>query len=131
MTKEYIDHPILNTLEDHTDQLKEVKRIVTGLHGKYDKEKRISYGMSEKTIENMEYILYKCLYKVGELSMSIRVIEQTLKDHYTKTYIKSPAMGRSLFIKHYFKLHKPYDDLKENIWKLIFIIDDYKTKHFK
>lgn len=128
MTEKFIDHPIINTLEDHTDQLKEIQRVVSSLHRKYDKEKKIIRNLTEKTIEDMEHVTYKCLYKVGELSMSVGVVKDTLKDHYDKTYSHSPAIGKKLFNKHYFGLFKPYDTIKENIWELISILEKEKDK---
>ena len=132
MTQEYLTHPIIDNLDDHSSKLKEIKRVSDNLISKFHRDKQIGHenALTEKNIETMEYVLDKCLRKAADLSMSINEVESTLRDHYTTTFVNKPAMGRKLFLKHYFELHKPYDKVKNSIWKSIFIIKDYKEKNF-
>jgi hypothetical protein len=130
MTEEYIHHPIIDTLPDHTDQLNKITKVGKNVMKKFDLDKRSYPPLTEKSVETMDYILHKCLRKTADLSMSINEIETKLKDHYTCTYTKSPELGKKLFLDHYFSLHKPYDKVKNMLWKAIFTITEYKKNKF-
>lgn len=130
MTEEYIEHPLVTNLADHTDQLNEIYRVVKNLQKKFEQEKRTVPRPTEKNIETIDYVLRKCLRKVADMSMTRNEIESQLKDHYTTTYAKKPALGKKLFLEHYFSLHKPYDKVKNITWKMIFAIDEYKETKF-
>lgn len=130
MTEEYIEHPIVDNLQDHSIQLKEIKRVAKNIMKKFDREKQFFPRPTQENIEAMQYVLNKCLRKVADLSMSRGEIQTQLNDHYTKTFINNPALGKKLFLEHYFNLHKPYDKIKDYLWKSIFILKEYHEKHF-
>jgi hypothetical protein len=130
MTKEYLEHPIVENLEDHSSQLREITRIINNLEKKFNLAKRSYPALTEKQVETMEFVAHKCLRKAADLSMSRGEIQTDLQDHYTTTYIKSPAMGKKLFLDHYFSLHKPYDKVKDKCWKLIMNLAEYKEQKF-
>ena len=132
MTEEYIQHPIIDELPDHTTKLKEIKNVSDRAIKKYHREKNIGgHPMTLRDLENIMYILDNCLRVVAELSLTRNDIRDELKDYYTTYYAKTPALGRKLWINHYFQLHKPYDKVKNSIWKSIFflkkVIEDYEN----
>ena len=132
MTKKFIDHPILDTLQDHKKQLTIILNTSKRVMVKFDRDKVIGHenALTERNLEVMDSILKNCLHSIGDYSMTRNLVEKELKDHYTKTYANSPAMGKNLFLKHYAELHKPYDKVKTYIWKSIFAVDEYKEKNF-
>lgn len=130
MTEEYIQHPMIESLPDHTIQLKEITRIITNLQKKFDLGKQSYPALTEKQVETMEYVMDKCLRKVADLSMSLNIIQKDMEEHYILTYSKTPAIGKKLYLNHYFSLHKPYDKVKNKSWKFIFILKKYKKDNF-
>lgn len=129
MTEEIIN-PIVDNLQDHSFQLKKIIKIIKNLEKKFDLGKRSYPPITKDQINAMELLSQKCLRKVADLSTTRSEIQTKLNDYYTKTYNHSPAMGKKLFLDHYFTLHKPYDDIKDKIWKLIFSLAEYKEQKF-
>ena len=130
MREEYINHPILDTLVDHSFKIKQIIRTAKNLMDKFNKDKELDDVLTERNLEVIEYVLNNCLDLVADFSLTRSEVKQELNDHYTKTYNKAPAMGKRLFMKHYESLNKPYDNAKDYVWKSIFTIDEYKTKNF-
>lgn len=126
MDEEYIDHPILQSLADHTDKLEEYDDKTKKVMKKFNE----ATNLTERNLEVMDMILSSMIHAIGDMSLTRTKVEKTLKDHYSKTYKTSPALGRELFKKHYASLHQPYNKAKDKIWKSIFVLDDYKKKHF-
>lgn len=128
----FLEHPLVYNLKDHSLQLKEVMRISRGVFNKFNRDKIIgnNKALTEENLEAMEYVLQNCLQKVGTLSLSRNELRNELNDHYTKTYIKSPAIGKKLYLDHFYSLHKPYDRVKDSIWNSIHIIIEYKENNF-
>ena len=63
------------------------------------------------------------LYIIGDLSQAIFDLRTIMEEAYTHKYLKSPALGKKLYLEHYEGLHKPYDRLKNKTFKLIQLID--------
>lgn len=123
MTEEHIHHPVLDTLEDHTDQLSNIRKVVMRITSNFNDNKD---SLSERNLEVMSNVLHDSLESVSDLSIQMVEVSMVLKEYYEKKFIKSPAMGTNLFEKLYRQLHKPYDDLKDLIWKSIFQIEDHQ-----
>lgn len=132
MTDKHTNDPILDTLEDHSGKIKSIMKTVKSVMDKFNKDKKIGHFnvLTERNVEVMDHILMNCLNVAAELSMTRKDVKDQLSNHYTLTYVKSPAMGNRLFNKHFNSIIKPYDNLKDYIWKSIFILDEYKSKNF-
>jgi len=132
MTNEFLTHPIVDTLENHSNQLNEILKMNDTITDKFNKHKNINHkdALTEKNLETMELVLYKCLHKVGQLAATRDGIQTELNNHYSNNYKNSPAIGKKLYLNHYAALYKPYDKLKDKIWKTLTIILEHKEQTF-
>ena len=118
--------PDLNKLPDHSEELKNVLMLSKKSYDRYVKD--ISNGhVTPRKRKTYKYIFETYLYAVADLSMEVnQLIEDNLREHYTKTYKDTPALGNKLFYEEYFGLFKEYDMVKRFIWKAIFKVDEEK-----
>ena len=59
-------------------------------------------------------------------------IEKELSDLYTLAFTYDPVFGEIVFQKHYNKIHKPYNLLKNRCYKILDTLDaTYKAKFDK
>lgn len=132
MTNEFLTHPAVDSLENHSDKLKEIMKVSKSIMDKFQKDKSIGHkdALTKDHLVKMETILNQLLNKTGDLSLIISDIQNELSDHYSRTYIKTPAIGKKLFLTHFTSLHKPYDKVKDILWKTYFIINNYREKTF-
>lgn len=130
---EMIEKNITKDLKNHFSELNDILAVGDRVMNKFNKDKAIGNknALPYKELEKMEAILMNALLLVGKLSSTRHEIQSNLKDYYTKTYSKSPAIGHKLYLKHYFGLLKPYDKVKNKLWKYLFIVQNYKDKNFK
>lgn len=84
-------------------------------------ENKLSSDQKEKVTK----LLSDILYKVGDMSIPIFEIRETMEEKYAKKYVKSPALGKKLYLEHYENVHKPFDKLKNRTFKVINILDPF------
>ena len=75
--------------------------------------------LTEKKKNYYKERLFIILANVGDLSQPAFEIRDRIEDFYIKKYKGNPKIGRDEFLKHYGAIHKPYDKIKNNIWKLL------------
>ena len=61
---------------------------------------------------------------VGLMSQSRFDVRDKLEEEYSKAFIKQPALGKELYLKHYESLHKPFDKLKNKCFNLFYKLDN-------
>jgi hypothetical protein len=69
------------------------------------------------------YMVDNILSAIGDMSMTRFNAMNDLEEEYLKKYIQSPALGKTLFLKEYNKLHVPYDKLKNKCFDLLSKLD--------
>lgn len=88
---------------------------------------------NSKKIDEILYVtvfddIIRVLDYVGLLSEPAFAIEEDLETKYITTYSNSPSLAKELWLKHYAKIHHPYDILKNRCHSLI---DDLDEEYFK
>lgn len=123
---------VLNGLVDHTNKLNIIHNKAKSIMNEFNKNKDIgnAYLVTEEVVDRMDALLTNCLYKAAHLSRSVNDIELELKEYYEETYSHAPALGKKLFYQQYYQLHKPYDKVKNYIWKQLFLLEDYRLNNF-
>jgi hypothetical protein len=108
-------------LQDHSKELEQATRILE----KVDKEKNWwkDKDMPLKSKKKLVYMISTVLEATGEMSLTRFDIREDLEQQYNKHYLQSPALGKELFLKHYEKLHKPYDKIKNKCFDLLKKVD--------
>jgi hypothetical protein len=116
-------------IPNHIEELKKVDVYLTGLNKKINSlktNKAINKNVHQEYLDKIVHVL---LY-VGGLSNPAFSIYETLEDTYTKTYKKSPQLGRKLWLEHYEEIHRPYNHLKNKCYRVIDVLDKvYLSKH--
>lgn len=75
-------------------------------------------------------VVFVLMY-VGDLSESIFSLGDTIEEQYLKAYIRTPELAKTLWLKHYDKLHHPYNLLKNRCYKLLEELDVLYHRKFK
>lgn len=75
--------------------------------------------------------IVKLLDYLGRLSTPIFNIEDELEIYYTLNYNHNCYLAKTLFYKHYEKLHQPYTILKNRCFRLIDELDNIYIKTYK
>jgi hypothetical protein len=60
--------------------------------------------------------------KIADCSRPAFNIRDMLEESYTTRYKDNPKEGYKQFLNHYGSIHKPYDTVKNNIWKSLKLI---------
>lgn len=114
-------------LPDHSKQLIEAE----------DYTKEIRYELKQCTKNNklpdniymgMYDKITKTLLYVGTLSMPMFEVEQKIEDTYLETYKHAPELGKKLWIEHYGRIHRPYNILKNRLFRLFDELDELYIK---
>lgn len=69
------------------------------------------------------YMVDNILSAAGDMSITRFEAMIELEEEYKMKYLQSPALGKTLFVEHYEKLHAPYDKLKNKCFDLLFKLD--------
>lgn len=130
MKEELIKNRLTNSLVVDNNKIKNINEITEIVLNKFKRDKNYLNGLSHRDIEIMYDVLSKCLVSLSELTIILDEFKGHIKDQYTIKYHKNSDMGRRLFYKHYFEIHKPYDKLKSKIWKTMSDLDEYSKNNF-
>jgi len=106
-------------IPNHEKELEEADALLKKIHSKVT----APIPLGEDRRNAMLQLTNDILYLIGEYSQPIFDLRTTMEEAYSKKYIKTPALGKELYLKHYESLHKPYDKIKNKVFKLIEIID--------
>lgn len=109
--------------EETTNELDEATKVLDSIDKDIDYYKGIGHELT-RTQRKLHYTtVSQILDIVGALSIPIFEARESIEDHYRKKYIKQPALGKTLWLKEYDKLHKPFDRLKNRCWSLLKKLD--------
>lgn len=135
MQSESIEVKFLNltslNLPDHKQELDMANVAIEKLKTEFETFQNLNelpdqafYYIYEESIRILDYL--------GKLSQFIFDIEDKIEDMYTKTYIHSPALAKTLWLDHKENLHHNYDLLKNRCWRLLDNLDEtYENIHGK
>ena len=100
---------------------KHILRIESELYSMNTKirQAEMNHELGERFIKEKKERLFKLLMEVGNLSQPAFDLRDKLENIYITKYKATPKLGKKLFLEHYSKIHKPYDKLKNSIWKSI------------
>jgi len=114
---------------DHSDELKKAEELITKLKTRL-KMMGIQRSVSDETHTKMfDEVVFVLMY-VGDLSESIFDLGDTIEEQYLKAYVHTPELAKTLWLKHYDKLHHPYNILKNRCYKLLEELDVLYHKKF-
>lgn len=112
---------ITSKLEDHSEELKRINDIWLRIKTKFEEDVKKN-ALTPRRKEIYTLIVEEALGLVGDWSMQMFDTFEQLEQAYAKQYVNSPKLGQKLFLERYEKLHKPYDQVKNRLWKLLFAI---------
>lgn len=111
------------TVPDMSDKLETASNLLKRSEKDYkwyrDNDKEMPLSKKKQLV----YVVSTVLDAVGELSQPAFDVREKMEEDYNLKYLKSPALGKELFLKHYESLHKPYDKLKNKCFDLLNKID--------
>ena len=110
-------------LPDHSEQLVKAKELLKKVDKdmKWHRDTLVDIPATKR--KTMVYITDTVLGVVGDLSQTRFDIRDSLEEQYTRKYIKSPALGKELFLQHYDSLHEDYNKVKNKCFDLLSKID--------
>lgn len=117
-------------LPDDSNDLSRAEGIIEELKDRFKKmlkDKSINDSNHEKLFEDT----IRILDFVGKLSMPAFAIQDELEELYFKQYQPTPALAKELWLKHYDKIHHPYNLLKNRCFRLIEELDEEYRRVYK
>jgi len=109
---------ILDIIPNIDRKLKEISNKVDLILLDIRKDKhRGNFNSEVKNNYNKKLILL--LEKVGDYSQPAFNVRCLLENNYINRYKNDSKKGSELFLNHYSSIHKPYDTVKNKIWKLL------------
>lgn len=119
-------------LPDHTKQLEEAEQYIREIRKEF-KECTNNKQLPLKTYETLYDNITKALLYVGTLSMPAFNIEEKIEDTYLETYKDAPELGKKLWLDHYGEIHRPYNVLKNRLFRMFEELDEqyilYNKEH--
>lgn len=114
-------------LPDHTKQLTEAENYIESL------KKQIALQSRTRMFDNKTYqALYDkithALYYVGGLSESAFATEDIIEKEYFKVYKHAPELAKKLWQDHYGQIHRPYNVLKNRLFRLYEVLSEAYLK---
>jgi len=114
---------------NHSRELLKTEKLIEKLKNRLKIiaiQRSIDDNTHTKTFDKVVFIL---MY-IGDLSEFVFDIRDELEQQYVKTYIKTPELAKTLWLKHYDRLHHPYNVLKNQCYKLLEELDAQYHKKF-
>jgi len=115
---------IIENLPDHTDELDRAVVLLNKVVKDMKWYDDTLVAIPSHKLTSMVYIVDTVLGVIADLSESRFEIRDSLEEVFTKQYIKSPELGKTLFLEEYEKSHKPYDKIKNKCFELLTKLDD-------
>ncbi len=107
-------------LQNHNKELEQARKLIAKADREY---KELGVNLPDTKRKKLVYIVSTVLDAVGEMSLTRSAVRESMEDDYTQKYLKSPELGKTLFLTEYEKIHKPYDKIKNKCFELLFKID--------
>lgn len=124
-TKNQID--VIDLIPNNERKLIDIQSKVKNIGENIGKNQHNNNGKLDEEIRSKyNDILLNLLDQVGDLSIPAFEIRDVLEKNYITRHKGDHKNARKLFIKHYESIHKPYDQAKNNIWKLLEITIEKK-----
>lgn len=114
---------ISKSLVNHSDDLAKINDFALKIKKKYEDDLRKEQVTSRKK-ELYIFTIEEALGLIGDMSRQAFDTYPLLEQVYAKKYTKSPKLGKKLFLDHYQQLHKPYDQVKNRLWKILLRINN-------
>jgi len=114
-------------LPTHENEIFKAEEVLEKIRTKFYKVQLLK-SIDNETHEKLYEEAMRVLYYVGSLSMPAFNIREELETKYTLLYIKSPQLGKKLFLDDYEKIHYNYNILKARCYRLL---DDIDKEFFK
>ena len=114
---------IETTLQDHSKELEQARRLIAKADKDYKYFKELGQEIPTTKKKKLIYIVSTVLDAIGEMSLTRQAVRNKMEEDYTQKYLQSPELGKNLFLTEYEKIHKPYDKLKNKCFDLLFKID--------
>ena len=113
-------------LPDHTKELEETDEYIKNLKVKLAdyKKTRLTQPMSVKQHTTLYEEIIRGLYYLGYLSQPAFDVEDTIEQKYFEVYKHAPELAKTLWWKHYEKVHHPYTLFKNRLFKMIEDLDE-------
>lgn len=102
-------------LQDCSNKLDTIKYEIKQLAARLQIDDDTHTRMYEEIATVLDY--------VAGLSLILFKIEDELKEKYEMRYLKSPALGQTLFLKDYGKAHHPYNLIKNRCYRMFTELD--------
>lgn len=119
-------------LPDYTNQLEEARNYINEIKIKLQETKK-NKKLPLKTYETLYDSITKALLYVGTLSMPAFNIEEKIEDTYLEIYKDAPELGKKLWLDHYGEIHRPYNVLKNRLFRMFEELDEqyilYNKEH--
>ena len=114
-------------LPDHSEELYEVEDYINKI------KKQIQQCTADNKLDDKTYTaLYdkitNALYYVGGLSMPAFDVQEKLEEEYFNTYKHAPELARKLWLDHYARIHRPYNILKNRLFRMYDNLDELYIK---
>jgi len=115
---------LIKNLPDHKEELLRAQKLLNKVVKDMKWHDEIKVAVPSSKLTSMVYIVDTVLGVVGDLSDTRFEIRDQLEEHYSKHYIKSPELGKKIFLEEYHDLHKPYDRVKNKCFELLMTLDE-------
>jgi hypothetical protein len=110
-------------LPDHSEELYETEQYIEKLKQTIEKHK------NQKKLTTNDYTslhddITRALYYVGSLSMPAFEVEEKIENEFFKEYSHAPELAKKLWQDYYNGIHRPYNILKNRLFRLYDDIDN-------
>jgi len=109
-------------LPNHSNELCKAEEVTEKIKRRFDIMQE-ELSINDKSHENMYEELIRVLDYVGRLSMFVFEIEDLLEELYTRTYLSEPEKAKKSWMRHYEGLHRPYNLLKNRLFRMLDELD--------
>ena len=108
------------------DNSNDLSRADGKIHKLKDKFKTLIQkgNINDDNHETLFEDIIKILDFVGDLSLPAFGIKEELEELYFKQFSHAPALAKELWLKHYERIHHPYNLLKNRCFRLIEELDE-------
>lgn len=107
---------------DHSEELLKAEEAIQKL-----KDRLKLMGLQKTVTDNIHTTMYDeivyVLVYVGDLSEAVFDLGDSLEKQYIRAYLRTPELAKTLWLKHYDRLHHPYNILKNRCYKLLEELD--------
>jgi len=104
-------------LPNHEEELYEAELKITELRQELLTQKK-KKELTKKQYNHLRDEITRVLYYVGSLSMPAFEVDDYLENEYHKVYSHAPELAKKLWQDHYGRIHRPYNILKNRLFRM-------------